>query len=107
MSGVTREIPKKIFRELIESGTVPPRKREGFTEKPIPVSLARKIIEEALGMPESRAENRFGGTGKQLELLADGRIAFHQSFEESLGKMSEHTDFFANLRVAIDAYLAQ
>ena len=99
------DVPKRILRELIETGTVPPSKRDSFNGKPIPVSIARAVIEGALSCQEPKSEKRFGAVGKKLQRLPDGTIAFLQTFEHSLGTMKEHKQLFSDLRQAIDAFL--
>ena len=99
------DVPKRILRELIETGTIPPSKRDSFNGKPLPISVARAIIEDALSCQEANSENRFGSVGKQLQRLSDGSIAFLQTFEHSLGTMKEDKEVFSDLRRAIDAFL--
>lgn len=98
---------KQIIRELIETGTVPPSKRDSLQGKPIPVSMARAIIEEALGFPEVKKGGKFGAVGMLLQCLPDGTIEFSQTHEYSLGAMSEHKQVFSIRGEAIDAFLKE
>lgn len=94
-----------IIRELIETGTIPPSKRDSLKGSRIPVSLARAIIEQALGSPEAQKGKRFGAVGLLLQCLPDGSIEFSQMYEYSLGAMKEHKKLFSSPGEAIDAFI--
>ena len=94
-----------IIRELIETGTISPSKRDSLKGSRIPVSLARAIIEQALGSPETQKGKRFGAVGLLLQSLPDGSIEFSQTYECTLGGMKEDKQLFSSLGQAIDAFL--